>query len=256
MNSAIRDSLLVADIGNSTIDVAHFEGELDRGLPRPSVTGKFGVEKLDEPGLLSWIAKTACTCCHVGSVNGDTLQQVDRLVASIDGMKLLEINHRHFDLPMIVREPDRVGIDRVAAAAAANRLRRPERPAIVICSGSAITVNVVSANGEFLGGLIAPGLDLAAHTLATRTDQLPMVRTVTNAPTLIGNDTVSAIQSGVFWMTVCGLDGLLGRLEQELAGPCDLFGTGGSFHELLDHLAHDVRFEPNLVLSGLALATP
>ena len=69
--------------------------------------------------------------------------------------------------------------------------------------------------------MIAPGMHLSVHTLSAKTDQLPLVSTKIDGPPLIGNNTVGAIQSGVFWMTVGGIDGVLARLQEDLASECD-----------------------------------
>ena len=249
--------LLIADIGNSTIDLALFQFPVSwqAGIPQPIRTGKFSVADLDLGELRSWLAAEPFVRCHIGSVNDKPRRQLCELLTGFVPQKsIVSVRHENYDMPMRVEEPAAVGIDRYAGAVAANRLRRPDRPAIVISSGSAITFNVVSAEGAFLGGMIAPGMHLSVHTLSAKTDQLPLVSTKIDGPPLIGNNTVGAIQSGVFWMTVGGIDGVLARLQEDLASECDLFGAGGSFPDLLSFLQHDVRFEPHLVLAGLALA--
>lgn len=249
--------LLIADVGNSTIDLALFPFPVvwQNGIPQPIRTGKFSVANLDLEELRSWLVAEPFSRCHIGSVNDGPCRQLCKLLTKlVQPESIVSVRHGNYDMPMLVREPAAVGIDRYAGAIAANRLRRPDRPAIVISSGSAITFNIVSVEGQFLGGMIAPGMHLSAHTLSARTDQLPMVSTKINAPPLIGNDTVAAIQSGVFWMTVGGIDSVLSRLQHELDSECDLFGSGGSFPDLLSFLDHEVRFEPHLVLAGLALA--
>ena len=81
------------------------------------------------------------------------------------------------DLPIAVglEHPERVGLDRLAAAAAVNRLRSPDRGAIIVDTGSAVTVDLVSADGIFCGGAILPGIDMSARALHEFTDLLPLV---------------------------------------------------------------------------------
>src|SRR5205814_3927690 len=128
------------------------------------------------------------------------------------------------DLPLEVRVefPDRVGLDRLAAAVAARFLasegRQPPdtiRPAIVIDAGTAITVDLVSADGAFEGGVILPGFRLTAEALAAGTNQLPLA-TFTGQdqpPPVVGKHTEGAIRSGLFWGAVGAVREVIERMS-------------------------------------------
>lgn len=252
-------SLVVADIGNTTIDVGEFCSVDSRSndLPTPERVIKLDALAFDGEALEDWLSNSHTGDWFVGSVNENVRRRFCAWAADRPGsQRLRTIGHSHLALSMAVRKRASVGIDRVAAAAATNKLRHPDRPAIIISTGSAITVNVVSKDGVFLGGLISPGFQMSLRSLAQDTDQLPRVEFVDQIPPLIGDDTESAIRAGTFWNIVTGIDGVLSRLKTELAGECDVFGTGGAMPLLLPHLHQVVRHEPNLVLSGLALANP
>ena len=166
------------------------------------------------------------------------------------------------DLPLSVRlpRPDMVGIDRLVDALAANRLRRPARAAAIVDVGSAITVDLVSADGVFQGGAILPGINMSARALHHFTDLLPLVdmSDLGTPPPPVGIDTASAIRSGLYWGAVGAVRQLVEQLHQTATGAShsrpQVFLTGGAGATVADLLGGDARFVPNLTLSGIALA--
>lgn len=261
MNS---NSIFVADVGNTSIDIGRFElseASLREGsepieaseasIPRPTQVVKLPADAFIES---EWLEprQLAHSKWIVGSVNPTIADRLQRYL--LDNLAAVHVVERpDFVLPTVIRNSNTVGIDRLASCTAANRLRSAQRPAIIVDAGSAVTVDCVSHDGVFLGGMIAPGLRLCAETLAKNTNQLPSINVPIATPRMIGDDTSSAIQSGVYWLVAAGVDGILDRLKRELAGPCDVFVTGGSMPLLLPHFArHHPIHRPHLVLSGLA----
>lgn len=160
------------------------------------------------------------------------------------------------DVPLAtdVQHPDRVGIDRLLDAWAANHLRLAHRPAIVIDAGSAVTVDAVSADGRFLGGAILPGLRMASAALSTGTALLPLVGTSHDElPEVIGRSTQQAIRSGVLWGTVGAVRELAHRMAEQLGADAHWFVTGGDARCLAPLAEPHVEFHPNLVLEGIRL---
>lgn len=160
------------------------------------------------------------------------------------------------DLPLAVRlpHPDRVGIDRLVNALAAERMRHPDHSAVVVDLGTAITVDTISADGAFLGGAILLGLASAARALHEFTDMLPLLNVESIAcPEAIGKDTEAAMRAGLFWGTVGGIRELLLRQVEVLGQPADVFITGGHAAVFVAHLGN-ARHVPDLTLSGIALA--
>jgi type III pantothenate kinase len=171
------------------------------------------------------------------------------------------LNYRDVPLAILVDEPQRVGIDRLLGALAADRLRRSDRAAIIVDLGTAITVDLLNAQGAFAGGAILPGIAMSARALSEHTDALPLVECdrIRNAPPPLGKSTVAAIQSGLYWGAVGAIRELASELAVDLAAPPDLFLTGGTspqFAELLTARTNwTVRHVPHLVLVGIVLAT-
>lgn len=151
------------------------------------------------------------------------------------------------------RNPAEVGADRVANAIAA-RHRKPASPLIVVDSGTATTLDVINASGEYLGGAIMPGVATSASVLSTRTARLPSVE-IGRPSAALGRTTVESIQSGIFHSQVGAIRELCGRLSKEAFGDEKpwIIGTGG-FARMLDAAGLFNEVVPELVLEGLALA--
>jgi type III pantothenate kinase len=170
---------------------------------------------------------------------------------------------RYFNFPPVVVEPGtrtglsiqtdnprEVGADRIVNALAA--FHRYGGPVIVIDFGTATTYDVVSDAGEFLGGVIAPGVQISNAALSSSTARLPQVEL--NPPrAVIGKNTVESIQSALIYGTAAEADGVVDRIRKELGGDVRVVATGGlaplvaPFCETVDH--HDEW----LTLEGLRL---
>lgn len=147
--------------------------------------------------------------------------------------------------------PAEVGADRIVNAAAAAALY-PGRPAIVIDMGTATTFDLISAEAELLGVVIAPGMRLAADALAARAAQLSRVA-LEAPPRVLGRNTTHAVQSGLVYGYVCLIEGMVARLAAEWQVDPVVIGTGGliSIIQPLTSVIH--RYEPWLTLTGLRL---
>ncbi|MDQ6990058.1 MAG: type III pantothenate kinase [Mariprofundaceae bacterium] len=149
------------------------------------------------------------------------------------------------------KNPREVGADRIANAVAARDLYGC--PAIVLDCGTATTFDVISADGHYVGGLIIPGIEVALEALCQRAAKLPEIA-LAPVQDLIGRDTVSSMQAGVYWSAVDGLNGISQRLLAE-DGYADahIIATGGLASRLLDDMPHIKLFEPYLTLKGLLI---
>src|SRR5262249_8511724 len=134
------------------------------------------------------------------------------------------LSYRDVPLTLRVDEPAKVGIDRLLAALAADRLRNVGNAAIVIDLGTAITVDLVEADGSFWGGAILPGIGMASRALSDQTDALPHVvlRESESAPSPVGKSTQTAIEAGLYWGTVGAIEKLITQLSQGMSSAPDL----------------------------------
>ncbi len=249
--------LVAVDVGNSRIKLGRFAAPIAPGaLPAPDATLDLARD-WREDDLLVLAAEYPSALWLVGSVNRPAAARLIESVRAIQPrgvVRLLALA----ELPIAVRvpRPERVGIDRLLGAVAANHVRDAGRPAVVVDLGTAITVDLVGGDGAFAGGAILPGIALAARALHEHTDLLPyidMAELAAREPPL-GTDTESAIRSGLFWGAIGGARELIARLEEQAGGDAQVFLTGGAASSVAGLLRPDARFEPHLVLAGIALA--
>lgn len=165
------------------------------------------------------------------------------------------------DLALRVERPLEVGADRIVNAVAARTIALREagatradaaleRGLLVVDLGTATKFDCVSPRGEFLGGVIAPGIRIGLEALSSRTAKLPRVE-LTAPPTALGRNTIECIQSGVVYGHAALVDGLIERLNAELPFDCSVIATGGFLSVLAPHTRKLQRHEPDLTLLGL-----
>jgi len=152
-------------------------------------------------------------------------------------------------IPILTENPREVGADRIVNAVAALDLFGG--PAIVIDFGTATTYDAVSTNGEYLGGVIAPGIEISLDALYTRAAALRRVELV-EPRNVIGRTTVESIQSGAVFGFAGQVDGICRRLTDEL-GPSTVVATGGLADLIAPYTSSIQRVEPWLTLHGLRL---
>ncbi len=152
-------------------------------------------------------------------------------------------------IPISYESPADVGADRVVNALAA--LRLVGAPAIVVDFGTATTFDAISAQGEYLGGIISPGISTSAEALFLRAAKLPRVE-ITRPARVVGNSPTTSIQSGLYYGYVGLVEGILRRMKQELPN-APVVATGG-FAELIGSQSEGIdRIEEDLTLYGLQI---
>lgn len=147
--------------------------------------------------------------------------------------------------------PAEVGADRIANAVGA--YYEYGGPAIVVDIGTATTFDVVSAKGEYRGGVIAPGMLAGAKDLWTRARMLPAVE-IRKPGKIVGTTTVQCMESGIFYGTVAQIEGIVKRMWNEMGGECRILMTGGYSALVWDSLCFQTTFDPDLTLKGIAYA--
>jgi type III pantothenate kinase len=145
-------------------------------------------------------------------------------------------------------KPSGVGSDRLVNALGALAVYSP--PLIIVDSGTAITLDVISGDGAFEGGVIAPGVHLSMEALHAAAAKLPRVA-LQKPRRVVGDDTVSAMQSGIFWGHVALIEGMIARIKTERNEAMAVIATGGVaslFHGASTAIDH---FDPDLTIRGL-----
>jgi type III pantothenate kinase len=246
--------LLTIDIGNTSIKLGIFERDKLR------VYWQLATElhrQADEYGVLL-ITLLQSTNIKVEEMDGvilcsvvpplvSTFQQAIKKYLGISPM-IVEAGIKT-GVRICVENPRELGTDRVVNAVAAHYLYT--EPVIVIDLGTATTFDVIAKNGDYVGGVIAPGISIASEALVTRTAVLPRIE-FTEPKEVIGRNTISAMQSGIFFGYIGLIENIIKHIEQELAYKMMVVATGG-YAQLISRIPVIEKIEPNLTLIGLQL---
>jgi len=153
-------------------------------------------------------------------------------------------------MPLRVDAPQELGADRLCDAVAA--FAAYGGPCLVLDFGTAVTWEVVSATGEYLGGAIVPGIQVSLDALIQRTAKLPRVE-IAWPDKVVGRNTVQSIQSGILHGYVALVDGLLEKIRDELDYPAKVLATGGLGRTMATQSRHIEEVDPLLTLAGLKI---
>jgi type III pantothenate kinase len=153
-------------------------------------------------------------------------------------------------IPILYDDPREVGPDRIANAVAARE--RYGAPCIVVDFGTSTNFDAVSDAGEYVGGVLAPGIEISMDALFARAARLQKVD-FTEPPAVIGKTTTSALQSGLVYGFAGQVDGIVGRMHAELGDTAPVIATGGLAELIAPHSATIERVDPLLTLEGLRL---
>lgn len=247
--------LLAIDIGNTNIVIGVFEGEKLRTNWRiatdihklPDEYAIILLTLLSQEGLSKADITDAVLCTVVPPLE-DTFVRLCRKYFGCSPL-IVEAGVKT-GVRICTDNPREVGADRIVNAAAAYRLYGG--PLIVIDMGTATTFDVVSAEGDYLGGAIAPGIGISAEALFFRTAKLPQVELIPprNA---IGKNTITAMQSGIIFGYIGLIEGIVARIKKELGGRVKTIATGG-YAELIAKETPAIEIvNPYLTLIGLRL---
>jgi type III pantothenate kinase len=211
-------------------------GEIDRGLAE--------------------LPLAAAARCLMGSVHRAAAATLQQHLERSPWTEFKQLTRRDLPLEVRVAEPDRVGIDRLLGAVAVNRLRPPHTAAISVDVGTAMTVNLIGADGAFEGGAIMAGPVISLLALHKNTASLPALaaRLLAEAPAAVGKNTEQAMAAGAYWGGIGAINELLERVAAECGASPEVFLTGGGSLHFADHIhLHDrpARRVPHLVLAGI-----
>jgi type III pantothenate kinase len=247
--------LLALDVGNSNITIGVFDG--DR-LVRHWRLRTVHDQTADEWGILlrNLFNLSGLTLEHVhGIIVASVVPPLDTTLAGMsrsyfDKEAMFVRSSTMTGLTILYDHPREVGADRIVNSVAA--LHKYGGPCVVVDLGTAITFDAVSANAEYLGGLICPGIGMSVQGLFTKTARLPMVEFV-QPDRLIGTNTVGSMQSGLYYGVIGMIDGILQRMMAELGPETRAIGTGGQA-ELIVPASRYIRLvDSDLTLEGLQL---
>jgi type III pantothenate kinase len=247
--------LLTIDIGNTTIKLGVFEGnnlkaswhiatDIDRLADEYAVVL---LELLKQKGIAADAVEKVAMCSVVPPLTAT----FEELLSNYFGISPLVIEAGvKTGVRIRMDNPREVGADRIVNAAAAHNLYGG--PVIIVDLGTATTFDAVSADGDYLGGAIAPGMVIAIETLSEKAAMLPRVE-LTKPAKAIGSNTVSAMQSGILFGYVGLVEGLVSRIKKELGEKTQVVATGGYARLIAAETAIIDAVNTDLTLHGLKL---
>src|SRR5256886_5945339 len=241
--------LLAVDVGNTQTALGLFEGgELTRRwrlAPEPQRTG-------DELGLFlgGLLDLTSLEGICLASTVPALIRSYEELAASA-GVRLLVLGPgTKTGIPIRYDDPREVGPDRIANAVAARE--RYGAPSIVVDFGPSTNFDVVSPAGEYVGGVLAPGVEVSMDALFARAARLVKVDYV-EPPAAIGKSTATALQSGLVYGFAGQVDGIVDAIRHELGADATAIATGGLAHPIAPHSRTIGKVDPFLTLDGLRI---
>jgi len=243
--------LLTIDIGNTNTVLGVFEGEtlVDSWRIKTDARDTADELALTYRGLLGDLDVTGLAACStVPAVLGEVRGMLARYYPEVPTV-VVEPGVRT-GVPLLYDNPRELGADRIVNSLAAFTLYGG--PAVVVDFGTSTNFDVVSARGEFLGGALAPGIEVSIDALAARAARLLKVE-VARPRSVIGKSTVEAMQSGILYGFAGQVDGLVRRIVAELGGSATVVATGGLAPLVIEESETIQRHEPNLTLIGLRL---
>lgn len=247
--------LLTIDVGNTNTVLGLFDGKdlIKSWRVKTDPRSTSDEMSLQFNALVSGYTITGISIC---STVPATLRELRTMIATYfsDIATTIVEPGTKTGVPLLVDNPKEIGADRIVNTLAAHTLFGG--PAIVVDFGTSTNLDVVSPKGEFLGGALAPGIEISVDALASRAAQLRKVELI-RPKNAIGKNTVEALQSGTIFGFAGQVDGLVEKISAELAESYDqapiVIATGGLAPLVIDVSATIDKYEPDLTLIGLRL---
>ena len=251
--------LLAIDVGNTNTVLGAFDGEKLVRSWRVKTDPRDTADELwlQYRSLLDGIAIDGLSVCSTVPATLREIRQMIKTYFADIPTTIVEPGIKT-GVPLLVDNPKEIGADRIVNTLAAHTLFGSSGPCIVVDFGTSTNLDVVSPKGEFLGGALAPGIEISVDALAARAAQLRKVELV-KPKSVIGKNTVEALQSGTIYGFAGQVDGLVTRIIEELeilypgAGATTVVATGG-LAPLVVGISETIdSHEPDLTLLGLAM---
>ena len=245
-------NLLVVDVGNTNIVLGIYRKDALLGSWRLATTRD---RTADEYGILTKQLvhefNTELEGAIVASVVPPLNSTISAMIQQYFGVDALFVEPGvKTGIAIHVDNPQEVGADRIVNCVAA--YERFGGPTIIVDFGTATTFDVVTADAEYVGGAIAPGLNISAEALFARAARLTRVD-IRRPPSVIGSNTVVNMQSGIYFGYLSLVDGLLARIKKEVHGLKRVVATGGLATLFENDSEHIDEIDPELTLKGLKI---
>lgn len=247
--------LLALDLGNTNIVIGVFQGE--------TLTQHWNIQS----GRDKTCDEYAVTLLQLFALSGVAGEEIRDVIISSVVPPLTpvfqELSQNQFNIkplvvgpglktgmPILYENPLEVGADRIVSSVAA--FSKYGGPAIVVDFGTATTFDAISAEGEYLGGAIAPGIQIAAEALSMKTAKLPRIE-IKIPKKAIGRTTVSSMQSGLYFGYIGLVTNIINKFKNELGSQAKVIATGGFAALIFEKIDQIDIYERHLVLEGLRI---
>ena len=247
--------LLAVDVGNTNIVYGLFDGErLVHQFRVESARGRTADEyavQLTTLLAMNDVKPAAIDAGIIACVVPSLTDPMTQLVKRMFGREAVVVGPGiRTGMAILIENPREVGADRIADAVAG--YDKAKGGVVVVDFGTSTNFDCVTPKGEYLGGVLAPGLQISADAVLSRAATHPRVE-IARPPKVVGKNTVHAMQSGIVYGYVGLVDGIVERLLAELGFPCAVIATGG-LAPLIAPLSHTIReVDEHLTLTGLRI---
>lgn len=247
--------LIVVDAGNTNIVFAVHDGAEWRGTWRIATDAQ---RTSDEYAVwlltlmqLSGLKREQIGTAVIGTVVPAALYHLRRLCRDWFAVEpLVARANLDWGFEINVDNPEEVGADRLLNTLAGHQIYGG--PLVAIDFGTATTFDVADGNGAYIGGIIAPGVQLSIEALHRAAARLPRIG-IARPQSVIGRNTVTAMQSGVYWGYVAMIEGLVARIKVEYGAPLNVIATGGLASLVAEGTPVISHIDPDLTLEGLRM---
>ena len=247
--------LLAIDLGNTNLTFGLFEGDrlkhdwrlATRRDSMPDELGLVMVQLIRQDGIDPAAVDAVVVASVVPPLNASLLQAIERYFGH---QPLMVGPGIKTGLKIHYRDPKEVGADRIVAAMAA--FRKYGGPLIIIDFGTGTTYDVVSRDGDYLGGAIAPGMGISVEALYERAARLQRVE-LKAPPTVIGRTTAESMQAGIIFGYTAQVEGMVSRIRKELGEEARVVATGGFAGLIAAQTSIIEAVDQRLMLEGLRL---
>jgi type III pantothenate kinase len=247
--------LLAIDAGNTHIKIGCIED--DEILYISHIATDLNRTEYEYAVLIQQVLELGDVACDkfdgaiVSSVVPPLTETLRSAIRLITGQRALVVGSGlKTGLNILIDNPAQLGSDLVVGAVAARAAYTP--PILIFGMGTATTISVIDAHGNYLGGALYPGVALSMNALSRGTSQLPTVN-IEPPEKVISANTIDCMKSGAIFGTASMVDGMIDRMEAELGEKASLIATGGLADRIVPYCSHKLICDNDLLLRGLAI---
>ena len=249
---------ILVDIGNTNILFGKFENSKlveQLRIKTSTYNDEILYNYRDTQKKITSFFGNNCSDCFVSGVVPDTVISLIDFLKTFEKLNIVEIDNQYLQklININLDKPSEVGVDRLINSYAGHHLYN--KPLIIVDFGTATTFDLLDGDGSYNGGIICPGVNLSIHSLANNTAKLPLIK-IKKVDQLVGKDTTSAIESGIYWGYVSLVNGLIEKLKtqnnfESESASASVIATGGLSGIFEDDLIEIDHYESDLTLKGL-----